>query len=178
MRRGTRRPLTPMVGPVRPQPRRRRRRSSERSIVRAGPADATIKPEDAGKGTDKLYVGASSDKGSQIRPGLLGEIFNAGMAFAKWCNAQGGIAEELPDRGRRPRREVVRSHPGHGDGVYGHVRHGRRRERARWTAVLGQARIRLPRLQVDRHSGVREPAGRPTPMGMWRRSRTEHPLVR
>ena len=57
-----------------------------------GPGDATIKPEDAGKGTDKLYVGASSDKGSQIRPGLLGEMFDAGMAFAKWCNAQGGIA--------------------------------------------------------------------------------------
>lgn len=56
-----------------------------------GAGDATVKADEAGKGEDKLYIGAASDKGAQIRPGLLGEMYDAGMAFAKWCNAQGGI---------------------------------------------------------------------------------------
>lgn len=57
-----------------------------------GPGNATVKKDEAGKGTDKLYIGAASDKGSTIRAGLLGEMYDAGAAFAQWCNAQGGIA--------------------------------------------------------------------------------------
>jgi ABC-type branched-subunit amino acid transport system substrate-binding protein len=56
-----------------------------------GEGDAKVNPDEAGKGADKLYIGAASDKGASIRQGLLGEMYDAGMAFAKWCNAQGGI---------------------------------------------------------------------------------------
>lgn len=57
-----------------------------------GAGDATIKPDEAGKGADKLYLGTSSDRGSTIRPGLLGELYDTAKAYADWCNEQGGIA--------------------------------------------------------------------------------------
>lgn len=56
-----------------------------------GEGDATVKADEAGRGTDKLYLGTASDKGSQVRPGLLAEMYDAGKAFAEWCNARGGI---------------------------------------------------------------------------------------
>lgn len=56
-----------------------------------GDGSATVAKGEAGKGTDKLYIGVNSDKGSNVRPGLLREMWDASNAFADWCNAQGGI---------------------------------------------------------------------------------------
>jgi hypothetical protein len=57
-----------------------------------GPGDATVAAGDAGAGTDKLYIGVANDRTSTIRPGQLKELWDMGVAFAGWCNAQGGIA--------------------------------------------------------------------------------------
>jgi ABC-type branched-subunit amino acid transport system substrate-binding protein len=57
-----------------------------------GPGEATIEESEAGTGTDKLYIGVNSDKGSQVRPGLLRELWDASNAYVDWCNEQGGIA--------------------------------------------------------------------------------------
>ena len=51
----------------------------------------TVKASEAGKGTDKLYLGVANERTSQIRPGLLKEMWDSSVAFAKWCNDQGGI---------------------------------------------------------------------------------------
>lgn len=51
----------------------------------------TIASGEAGKGTDQLYVGIPNERTSQVRPGLLAEMWDSGNAFIKWCNKQGGI---------------------------------------------------------------------------------------
>lgn len=51
---------------------------------------ATVKAEDAGRGTDKLYIGVANDRAS-IRAGLLQELWETTTAFVSWCNDQGGI---------------------------------------------------------------------------------------
>ena len=57
-----------------------------------GKADsvAKVKADEAGTGTDKLYIGVGNDRDS-IRPGLLKELWDGTNAFVKWCNEQGGI---------------------------------------------------------------------------------------
>ena len=57
-----------------------------------GPGDATIAAEDAGLGTDKIYVGVGTDRASTIRPGLMQELWDASTGFVDWCNSQGGIS--------------------------------------------------------------------------------------
>ena len=57
-----------------------------------GPGDAKVAAADAGRGTDKLYVGVANDRASTIRAGLLKELWDAGVAFTAWCNEQGGIS--------------------------------------------------------------------------------------
>lgn len=58
-----------------------------------GPGEGKIEKSEAGsKGTDKLYIGVNSDKGADIRPGLLREFWDSSNAYIDWCNAQGGIA--------------------------------------------------------------------------------------
>ena len=47
--------------------------------------------EDGGSAT-KLRLGVASDKTADIRPGLLKELYDTGVTFTEWCNAQGGIA--------------------------------------------------------------------------------------
>lgn len=54
--------------------------------------EATIDPNEAGRGTDRLSIGTITDKGSGIQLGLLKEMFDAWAAFVDWCNEQGGIA--------------------------------------------------------------------------------------
>lgn len=54
--------------------------------------EATIDPNEAGRGTDRLWIGTITDKGSGIQLGLLKEMFDASAAFVDWCNEQGGIA--------------------------------------------------------------------------------------
>lgn len=56
-----------------------------------GPGELTVKEGEAGKGTDKLYVGVANDRGAQVRPGLNKELWDASVSFSEWCNAQGGI---------------------------------------------------------------------------------------
>jgi hypothetical protein len=56
-----------------------------------GKGDYTVKAGEQGKGADKLYIGIGNDRRSQIRPGLDKELWDAGVAYADWCNAQGGI---------------------------------------------------------------------------------------
>jgi len=55
-----------------------------------GKGSATVEASEAGKGTDKLYIGVGNDRES-IRPGLLKELWDGANAFVSWCNAQGGI---------------------------------------------------------------------------------------
>ena len=51
----------------------------------------TIKADENGGSADALQVAAPSDKGNSFVPGLNGELYDAGIAFEGWCNAQGGI---------------------------------------------------------------------------------------
>ncbi len=57
-----------------------------------GPGEGKIEESEAGQGTDKLYIGIANDRGADLRPGLLRELWDASNAYIDWCNAQGGIA--------------------------------------------------------------------------------------
>ena len=57
-----------------------------------GEGSATVAAADAGLGTDKLYVGVANERSADVRPGLLKELWDAGVSFSEWCNAQGGIS--------------------------------------------------------------------------------------
>ena len=63
-----------------------------------GEGDASVK-EGEGPATDKLYLGVPNDRNSEIRPGLNAEFWDAAVAYAGWCNDQGGI-QGLPIEGR------------------------------------------------------------------------------
>ncbi len=55
-------------------------------------AEPTGPPEETqGISADSIAVGTIADPGFTARPGLNQEIFDAGEAFVKWCNDQGGI---------------------------------------------------------------------------------------
>ncbi len=56
-----------------------------------GSGEFKVKEGEGGKGTDKLYIGVANDRGSSIRPGLNKELWDASVAFADWCNDQGGV---------------------------------------------------------------------------------------
>jgi len=51
----------------------------------------TIKADEAGRGTDKLYIGVGNDRTAAAQPGLNKELWDTSVAFAKWCNDQGGV---------------------------------------------------------------------------------------
>lgn len=55
-----------------------------------GPGDATI--AEGENGGDKIVLATASDRGAEIAPGLTKEMYDAAVAFASWCNEQGGIA--------------------------------------------------------------------------------------
>ncbi len=55
-----------------------------------GPGDATI--AEGQNGGDELVLATASDRGASVAPGLTQEMYDAAVAFAEWCNAQGGIA--------------------------------------------------------------------------------------
>lgn len=52
----------------------------------------TIRADEAGRGTDKLYIGVGNDRTAEAQPGLNKEMWDASVAFTKWCNDQGGVA--------------------------------------------------------------------------------------
>lgn len=56
-----------------------------------GPGKYTIAGGQQGKANGKLNIGVASDRTSSIRPGLNKEMWDASVAFAGWCNAQGGV---------------------------------------------------------------------------------------
>ena len=56
-----------------------------------GPGNFTVDPTEAGTGADKLYIGVPNDRSSEIRPGLNKVMYDASVAYAAWCNEQGGI---------------------------------------------------------------------------------------
>jgi len=56
-----------------------------------GPGDLTIAADENAGSPDKLLIGVSNDRTSQIRPGLNKEMWDASNAFVAWCNEQGGI---------------------------------------------------------------------------------------
>jgi hypothetical protein len=57
-----------------------------------GPGDARVAAAEAGRGTDRLYLGVATDRKATIRPGLNREMWDTSVAFAQWCNEAGGIA--------------------------------------------------------------------------------------
>jgi len=56
-----------------------------------GAGDFSITADEAGLGTDKLYIGVPNDRTAEVRPGLNKVMYDASVAFAGWCNSQGGI---------------------------------------------------------------------------------------
>jgi hypothetical protein len=46
---------------------------------------------ETGLTADQIHLGTITDKGSAERPGLTQEMYDAGVAFAAWCNEHGGI---------------------------------------------------------------------------------------
>lgn len=61
-----------------------------------GPApegiEPSVDPVDANGSPDVIRVATPTDKGASMAAGLNAELYDAGVAFAKWCNEQGGIA--------------------------------------------------------------------------------------
>lgn len=55
-----------------------------------GPGDATI--AEGENGGDTLVLATPTDKGAEVAPGLNAEMYDAAIAFADWCNEQGGIS--------------------------------------------------------------------------------------
>lgn len=56
-----------------------------------GEGNFKIKADEAGKGTDKLYLAVANDRSAQIKPGLNKVLYDASVAFAGWCNENGGV---------------------------------------------------------------------------------------
>jgi hypothetical protein len=46
---------------------------------------------ETGLTADEIRLGTITDRGSQERPGLTQEMYDAAVAFAAWCNEHGGI---------------------------------------------------------------------------------------
>jgi hypothetical protein len=55
-------------------------------------ATPTVAAAEAGGSPDRIRLAAASDKGNVAVPGLNAELYDAAVAFAGWCNEQGGIA--------------------------------------------------------------------------------------
>lgn len=55
-----------------------------------GEGDASV-AEGEGPATDTLQLGVANDRTAEIRPGLNKELWDTSVAFADWCNEQGGI---------------------------------------------------------------------------------------
>ncbi len=55
-----------------------------------GEGDASV-AEGEGPSTDTLLLGVANDRTADIRPGLNKELWDTSVAFADWCNEQGGI---------------------------------------------------------------------------------------
>ncbi len=56
-----------------------------------GDPDRPARVAEDDNGGDVIRVATASDKGAPAAPGLNAELYDAAVAFAAWCNAQGGI---------------------------------------------------------------------------------------
>lgn len=56
-----------------------------------GPGEATVAPGEGTSAPGTINIAVASDRGSDIRPGLNKELWDASVAFSEWCNAAGGI---------------------------------------------------------------------------------------
>ncbi len=56
-----------------------------------GEGDFSVDPDEAGGSPDVLRIGVAGDRSSDIRPGLNKDMWDSSVAFAAWCNEQGGI---------------------------------------------------------------------------------------
>ena len=56
-----------------------------------GEGDFSVEPDEAGGSPDVLRIGVAGDRSSDIRPGLNKDMWDSSVAFAAWCNEQGGI---------------------------------------------------------------------------------------
>ncbi len=56
-----------------------------------GDGDVRVDPDQQGIANGKLNLGVATDRNSEVRPGLNSEVWDASVAYAEWCNAQGGI---------------------------------------------------------------------------------------
>ncbi|MFM8483989.1 MAG: hypothetical protein ACKOBT_11660, partial [Actinomycetota bacterium] len=52
----------------------------------------SVDPAEANGSSDVIRVATPTDKGASMAAGLNAELYDAGVAFAEWCNEQGGIA--------------------------------------------------------------------------------------
>lgn len=56
-----------------------------------GDGELRVDGDEAGGSTDVVRIGVAGDRGSDLRPGLNKDMWDASVAFADWCNDQGGI---------------------------------------------------------------------------------------
>ena len=56
-----------------------------------GEGDFSVDADEAGGSPDVLRIGVAGDRSSDIRPGLNSDMWDSSVAFADWCNDQGGI---------------------------------------------------------------------------------------
>lgn len=56
-----------------------------------GSGELSVEGSEAAGSPDVLRIGVPNDRSSTIRPGLNRELWDTAVAFAAWCNEQGGI---------------------------------------------------------------------------------------
>ncbi|MFZ4517915.1 MAG: ABC transporter substrate-binding protein [Microthrixaceae bacterium] len=56
-----------------------------------GPGDYSVAKGQEGLPNGKLNIGIGTDRASQIRPGVNEDVWDASIAFVKWCNERGGV---------------------------------------------------------------------------------------
>ena len=56
-----------------------------------GDGDVRVQEDQQGVDNGKLNIGVATDRASDLRPGLNREVWDSSVAFAEWCNEQGGI---------------------------------------------------------------------------------------
>ena len=61
------------------------------NVCKPADAGATLSASDKGVTATDIHLATVTDKGFTGRPGLNKEMFDAAVAFSKWCNEHGGI---------------------------------------------------------------------------------------
>ncbi len=56
-----------------------------------GAGDVSVGDDEQGIANGQLNIGVATDRDAEVRPGLNKELWDTSVAFADWCNDQGGI---------------------------------------------------------------------------------------